>query len=155
MEWASNETYAWLWEIYDTFRLCYLLPVLIGAIRDLDMTETLGGAEKEQDFRELLDIFHGFDWNDPQLVPLANSRRKAHPALGRRHPQYGDWFYYDPWEGEGTTAAVSCAHRRAPQYIPYVHSWVFCSTRYGQWTTSTNTLGEQRGIGATSTPWAK
>ena len=103
-EWCAIVACAWLWELYDSYRLFWLPDLLLAGIRRLNLDRVLGCPCNGRDLSHLLGIIEDTEWSD---VP-ASQRLRQHPAregsvdyaVTGRNDAGGDWLLYDPWERE-------------------------------------------------------
>ena len=99
-EWIALVAVAFLWEVYDTFRLFWLPPAVVAGIRSVDLSRVLGAPENYEECLELLKVVTSTVW--PQVNE--SNRRRTVPANSRdlcptlRTDTGGDFIWYNPWD---------------------------------------------------------
>ena len=120
-EYIAKMAGAWLWEMYDTYRMFHLPTRAVFLMRMLDLSPVLGSTANAEELRALLDVMQSVDWDNPSVVPLGqNARTRIEPnyAPGRRHSTCGDWVWYNPWERTFITEDDAAYFRANPFEAP-------------------------------------
>ncbi len=99
-EWAAKVAGAVLGDVYDTFRLWYLPPLMIAGIRSLDLVTVLGNATNAAEMRRLLAVIEATDFSTKPDHWNERSKRLGTHAVEHSPGRAGngaDFIYYDPW----------------------------------------------------------
>lgn len=119
-EWCALVATAWLCELCGTFRMWFIPFFVREQLSRLDLDTVLEDPTHVADFHSHLARYETIDWNDPNMVPLANNRRKPRPlgvGEGRRHATCGDYVWYNPFEWAITDENVAIAGLALPCHL--------------------------------------
>ena len=118
-EWCAHVAAALVWDCYDNCRLFWIPPALRAHLRNIDLSQVLGGPAN---YQELLRLVRFIDQKNWDLVD---------PTLGNKGPdgdlsptcrgEGGTFMWFDPWKGTEVTRNHAAQVRKNRPTMPRGH----------------------------------
>ena len=129
-EWVAKVAAGLLWECYDNYRLWWIPEGISTYIREMNLSQVLGGKHNYEEVLSLVELIDQTNWC---AVSAQNQQRGASASRDLspgKADGSGDWVWFDPWTRRVINAEEASALRRESRVVPDNHptGYVYCHT---------------------------